>query len=457
MKKYTKLSLFPLLGLIAMSLLTGCGGDGKTHVVFWHTFGKANQALLNTLIDNFERENPDIVVDASSQGGYPEIYTKLTSAIASGDVPTMATCYADHVADYLGANAVVDLSSYLTDEELAFTADEGSHEEGGVTKFGADDYVQGYWVEGEAYQTSGLYSVPYAKSTEVLFYNKDFFEENNLTVPTTWEEMWTLCANIVNNVWSSKDFSDKDKEYYALGYDSDSNMFITLCEQYGIPYTTNDNITTGSDHFLFNNDQAKALITTLKGYYDNHYLLTKGSMVKASYTSTYFTDGKVPMTIGSTGGTTYNDTDNFNVGIAPLPYVDSTHKQIISQGPSVCFMRRCSTAAKRAAWKFYKFITQSVNSAYYAMETGYDPVRTSSYSCDYYLNKMDESNIITDVFKVTQTLTDRYYSSPSFIGSATARNEVGGIISTYFTGAKTLNEAFSNAYSNCVQASGGSN
>ena len=34
-----------------------------------------------------------------------------------------------------------------------------------------------------------FYSLPFNKSTEVLYYNKTFFEENNLTVPTTWDEM----------------------------------------------------------------------------------------------------------------------------------------------------------------------------------------------------------------------------------------------------------------------------
>lgn len=451
MNKNIKIGILPLLGVFATTLLAGCGkGDGKTHVVFWHTFGKANEALLNSMIKDFEKENPNVVIDAKSQGGYPEIYQKLSSAIAAGDVPTMATCYADHVADYLNSQSVVDLRQYLEREDLAFTPEEGAHTKGNEVIYGVNDYVKGYWTEGHSYQKEGLYSVPYAKSTEVLFYNADFFDEHNLTVPTTWDEMWSLCETIVTEIWKDKDFSGADKDCYALGYDSDSNMFITMCEQYGIPYTTNDNITKESDHYLFNNQDAKNLVKQLKTYFDQHYLLTKGSMPQASYTSTYFTNGKLPMTIGSTGGTTYNESQNFNVGIAPLPGKDATHNSIISQGPSICFLSRCPKPAKEAAWKFYKFITKTTNSAFYALETGYDPVRLSSYECDYYLEKMEEKNIITDVFKVTRTLQDRYFSSASFIGSARARTEVGGIISTYFTNAKGLDKAFEDAYNNCV-------
>lgn len=453
MRRINKLLLVSVASLMSASFLTGCDVDKRTNVVFWHTFGKANQELLDTLIADFEKENPDIKITAQSQGGYPEIYQKLSSAIASGDVPAMATCYADHVADYLKSNAVVDINAYLESDTLGFTAEEGSHTEGGKEVYGADDYVKGYWSEGTSYQKEGCYSVPYAKSTEVMFYNQDFFEENNLEVPTTWDEMWALTKHITEDIWSDKDYSsEKDRDYYALGYDSDSNMYITLSEQYGIPYTTNENITKESDHYVFNNAEAKEMVQTLKGYYQNHYFITKGSMAQASYTSTMFTQGKVVMTIGSTGGTTYNDSQNFKVGIAPIPGVDATHNQIISQGPSICFMRRVSQAQKEAAWKFYKFITKTTNSAYYAMDTGYDPVRISSYTCDYYNEKMEEEGIIQDVFKVTSTLQDRYFSSATFVGSANARTQVGGIFATYFTGAKTLEEAFREAYNNCIPA-----
>lgn len=451
--KTSKLVLVSLATLMSAGILTACpANDGRTNVVFWHTFGKANQELLDTMIRDFEKENPDIKITASSQGGYPEIYQKLSSAIAAGDVPAMATCYADHVADYLKSNSVVDISQYLQSDTLGFTPEEGSHEEGGTTVYGAQDYVKGYWDEGVSYQKEGCYSVPYAKSTEVMFYNKDFFDRHHLTVPTTWDEMWALTKKITEEIWADKDFAGDDKDYYALGYDSDSNMYITLSEQMGIPYTTNENITKESDHYKFNNDQAKAMVQTLKGYYQKHYFITKGSMAQSSYTSTMFTQGRIVMTIGSTGGTTYNDSQSFNVGIAPVPRVDATHNQIISQGPSICFLRRVSQAQKEAAWKFYKFITKTTNSAYYAMDTGYDPVRISSYTCDYYREKMEEDGIIQDVFKVTSTLQDRYFSSPSFVGSANARTQVGGIFATYFTGAKTLDEAFNEAYRNCVPA-----
>jgi len=38
-----------------------------------------------------------------------------------------------------------------------------------------------------------MYSLPFSKSTEVLYYNKTAFEDEELKVPTTWEEMEEVC------------------------------------------------------------------------------------------------------------------------------------------------------------------------------------------------------------------------------------------------------------------------
>ena len=45
---------------------------------------------------------------------------------------------------------------------------------------------------------------------------------------------------------------------------------------------------------------------------------------------------------------------------------------------------------------------------------------------------------------------DWYFTSPAFDGSSDARNEVGYLLDAAFTGTKTIDQAFEDAYSNCV-------
>ena len=234
MKKKVSLFCSALLLALGSAALAGCNGDGKVHVKFWHTMGQANQELLDRMITQFNEIYPDVVIEHSAQGDYAALYEKLNSAIPAGTMPTMAYCYPDHVADYMSSNAIVNIQDYLDDEKLAFNSDDGL----------LSDFTDAYWKEGTEYQKEGIYSVPFAKSTEVLFYNKTFFDDNGLTVPTTWDEMWALCQNIKENIMTQPKYKDIE---FPLGYDSDSNLFITMCEQRNLPYTTNKNVKVASD------------------------------------------------------------------------------------------------------------------------------------------------------------------------------------------------------------------
>lgn len=427
--------------LLTVGALTGCGGknDGKTHIQFWHTMGQANQVMLDRMIESFQEANPDIVVEAFSQGGYDDIAGKIRDAIPAGTTPTLSFCYPDNVATYIEAGAVEELTPYIQNEEYGLTQEE------------LKDFNSDYWSEGTNYQQPGVFSVPYAKSTEVLFYNASVFEAYHYTVPTTWDEMWTLCATMKAELGS--------RIKTPLGYDSDSNLFITKCVQENIPYTSKD-ATTKADYYQFNNAQAKTMVSELKLKYDAGLFITKGTQPNSTYTSTAFTNQQIIMSIGSTGGTTYNKSLNFDIGVAPLPR-GSVNGKVVSQGPSICIFSRATAAEKVAAWKFYKHITSPDNTATFAINTGYEPVRNSARETPQfktYLSRAGENYITKrggDLLASAAALTrdayaGNYFSSDVFPGSDTARDEVGGIISNVFLNTKSIDQAFTDALTNCL-------
>ncbi len=434
-------------GILSIGALAGCNkGDGKTHVQFWHTMGQANQEMLARMIETFQEANPDIVIDAFSQGGYDDIAGKIRDAIPAGTTPTLSFCYPDNVASYIEAGAVEELTPYIDNEEYGLTAKE------------KEDYNADYWAEGTNYQQKGVFSVPYAKSTEVLFYNATIFEAYGWEAPTTWDEMWTLCATIKEQLGS--------KIKYPLGYDSDSNLFITKCIQEGIPYTSKD-AASKEDYYQFNNAKAKQMVSDLKekfGALVNKQpaglFITKGTQPNSTYTSTAFTNQQIVMSIGSTGGTTYNKSLNFDIGVAPMPR-GTVNGKVVSQGPSICIFSRASAAEKVAAWKFYKHITSPENTATFAINTGYEPVRNSARETDQfkdYLARAGANYICKrggDLLATAASLTrdkyvGNYFSTDVFPGSDTARDEVGGIISNVFLESKGLDKAFDDALTNCL-------
>ena len=444
------------LAMLGTSMI-GCNTKKYAiNITFWHTMGQTLQGLLNRYIEEFQKENPDVGITHAAQGGYPDLEEKLSAAIPAGTTPTMAYCYPDHVAEYMESNAILQLDDFVNDEALGFTEEDGL----------VDDIIPTYWQEGQEYKKTGIFSVPYSKSTEIMFYNKTVFDDaahhasgKAYEIPATWEGLEELMAE------AKADYPDKT----ILGYDSDANMFITLCEQYGIPYTSL-NKETGMGSADYNNAAAKAMITKLVDWVDKGYLTTQ-ALSGGAYTSTQFKDGNLLMSIGSTGGTSYNYSANFDIGLAELPAPDAEHpfefggtltrnNHIIMQGPSICFFKKSTQAEREAAWKFYKFITRAMNSASWSVKSGYSPIRQSSFDSeamqDYLAGEEKGADgLIQRVVGQYGSLSTRYYVSPAFHGSSTARNQVDGILANVALGTKTLDAAFADAYSRTMFAING--
>ena len=83
--------------------------------------------------------------------------------IPNGNQPNLAYCYPDHVALYNRAKAVVPLNSLIDNEKYGYNGD-------------VSDFVPGYFAEGSQYGDDNIYTLPFSKSTEVLFYNKTAFD-----------------------------------------------------------------------------------------------------------------------------------------------------------------------------------------------------------------------------------------------------------------------------------------
>ncbi len=467
MNKRTKLSLLSILPLFG--LLAACGPTGtNTSYVFgedwdvpsdyvaftgdpeeltatiemWHTFGESSSPNYNNLkqiTDEFMNRYPNIKVNLVNHSSYDTIYTDLRYAVSANTLPTLAIAYPDHVADYLQSGVVENMAGYVADPVIGMGVDD-------LTEAGPiDDYYAGYLDESTDYAQTGVYSMPWSKSTEVMFYNRDFFDQYHLEVPRTWEDLWEVCAEV----------KDIDPDIIPFGYDSDDNLFITRLAQDDIPYTSLD----PNDHFQFNNADAKAIVSEIKENYDKGYMTTKGTSANGSYTSTMFTNGELVMTVGSTGGTSYNFTNNFNIGVAAVPQSDTENPKVISQGPSITFFSSASQDQLYAAWLFYKFATNANNTANLSTLTGYNPVRMSAFETDLYENWSTQTAttgssllIKTSLEYANDNYSQAYFTSPAFRGSAIARTEVGGIITNVLVSDVDIDEAFQRAYSNSVIA-----
>ncbi len=440
-----KKRIFALLLAVAMLFsLAACSGGGETGtnanfevpeggydgspvtINFYHTMGTNLQEVMQLYIEEFNKLYPNIKIVHSQVGNYDDVRSQITTEIPEGNQPNIAYCYSDHVAMYNKAKAVTQLDT-LIDSTVEITRADGSTEILGLTAEQKADFIEGYYAEGKCFGDDMMYSLPLSKSTEVLYYNKDFFDKHNLSVPTTWDEMEALCRQI----------KTIDPNCIPLGYDSESNWFITMCEQYGSDYTS----ATG-DHYLFHNEKNMEFVKKFRQWYQDGLVTTKA--LYGGYTSSLFVaqgdDMKSYMSIGSTAGSTHQrptaGADGgypFNVGITTIPQVDVNNPKVISQGPNLCIFQKDNPQEVIASWLFVKFLTTNVDfQAEFSMVSGYVPVLKSVADHPVYsdfMNRADGGNYLPALSaKVCMEQQAAYYTSPAFPGSANARDEVGALL-----------------------------
>ena len=425
------------------------GYDGSAvTITFYHTMGSTLVEVLDQYIAEFNKLYPNITVEATQIGGYDDVRDQISTEITVGNQPNIAYCYPDHVALYNLAGAVAALDDLIDSTETVTHAD-GTSEILGLTEDQKNDFITGYYEEGRQFGDGLMYTLPWSKSTEVLYYNKTFFDQNGLTVPATWDDMEELCRKI----------KEIDPSSIPLGYDSEGNWFITMTEQYGSPYTS-----ATEPHYLFDNDTNRAFVKRFREWYQNGYVTTQN--IYGAYTSGLFTaesGTKSYMSIGSSAGATHQrpsaDADGkypFEVGIATIPQVDPSNPKVISQGPSVCIFNKDNPQEVIASWLFVKFMTTSVSfQAEFSMASGYVPVLRSVADNDEYkafVSQADGGDYIAALSaKVCLEQEDAYYTSPAFNGSSEARSQVQNIITTSLPASdeSAVDKAFRDAIDEC--------
>ena len=461
--------LIAILATGMLATLTSCGGgknksdfkmpdggyDGSAVTIrFYHSMGAALQEVLNLAIEEFNKTYPNITIEHESYGDYNGVRDQIKTEIAVGAQPHLAYCYPDHIALYNEAGAVQTMDVFIESDMKV----NGTDEILGFTEAQLNDFIKGYYEEGRAFGDGKMYSLPISKSTEVLYYNKTVFDKLGLTPPTTWDEMEVVCAAL----------KEYDEKCIPLGYDSESNWFITMCEQYGSPYTS----ATG-DNFLFDNETNRNFVKRFRTWYEKKWVTTEE--LSGGYTSALFTGEssssanstveagtRCYMCIGSTGGASYqqpnmtNGEFEFEVGITSIPQVDPSNPKVISQGPSICMFKQDNPQEVLATWLFAKFLTTNVEfQASMSMSNGYAPVIKSVADHPIYsefLKSASTERIQAYAVKVALEQENAYYVSPAFNGSSVARDQVGLLLQKCFTEkASDVDAMIKKAFEDCVK------
>jgi ABC-type sugar transport system, periplasmic component len=180
-----KKKIFVLLFLSLILVISGCSGnkeekkDGKVKLVFYYpvNVGGPVAKIVEQLTNDFNKENPDIEVEAVYTGNYDDTVTKIQTAAQGGNPPDLFVSLATQ-------------RFTMASSEMAMPLDELIAEDGEEGKKYIDDFLESF-IE-DSYVDGKIYSIPFQRSTMVLYYNKDIFKEAGLDpekAPETWEEL----------------------------------------------------------------------------------------------------------------------------------------------------------------------------------------------------------------------------------------------------------------------------
>ena len=165
-----------VLALAFLSLVLGCGDagpqadDDRQVVTYWRHYAENELAAMETLIERFEADHPDVRIDLRT---YPfGVYkTKVVAALTAGEGPDIVNIHNSWAYDYV-------------DSGLLDPVPDGLFAEG--------ELEEAFFPLARSFALHGVtYGVPIGGANLALFYNATMFDEAGLATPSTWSEFET--------------------------------------------------------------------------------------------------------------------------------------------------------------------------------------------------------------------------------------------------------------------------
>lgn len=437
-------------------------------ITFWQPGGSTYNNYYDSVIASFNEVHPNITVNSVGHGSFSNLNENLKRVIAGGNpqyLPSLSVVYSDYVASYLESGVVIPLDNFfesdesLDNEKIGYQLEDGSHVEGGETLYGVSDYGS-VFNQGSQYADKGTFSVPLGSTTDVFYYNKTFFTNNDLPLPTKWTNDddpndLTALSNLSNKIKSIVNNASKK----PFGIDNEPSFFINLSNQYGAPYLAHSDILAERFPFATSSD-SKALSSMLKTWYDNGYFETYS--IACSYLSTDFTNQTIYGYFGSEGSAGYSYTPDFEVGVAKIPQVDASNPVSFTNTQSVCLFDK-DEAVEKASWLFYKHLSNAVNNAEFGIALS-SPARVSSYEQVRYQDLMGGINpntkvaytnpskelLVSQTKALVATLLNTYAVNPFIPQYEIARSAIQTMITNILLDNKTIDEAYAEALATCI-------
>ncbi len=422
-----------LAGMLLVSMLGGCGqknydrllskSDPVT-VTVWHYYNGVQQTQLDEMVAEFNNtvgSEKGIIVEAYSKNSVAELADSVLAA-ASGnpgtdEMPNIFGTYAETAYQIDKLGKLVDLSPYLTEEEM-------------------DEYVDEYMEEGALGQEGTLKIFPTAKSTEIMMINETDWQKFADACGVTYDDMktWEGLVDISEQYYNYTDALTPDvpndgKAFF--GRDAVANYMIVGAKQLGAEFAA-----VTEDGTVELNMEKEAV----RKLWDNYYVpFVKGYFAAESrFRSDDAKIGTIIALIGSTASAAYYPTEvtigdeytyPIDSAVLPMPCFEGCDSYIVQQGAGMSVLKS-DEKTEYACTVFLKWFTEAERNTEFSVNSGYLPVKkeaNDSSAIATYCESVGTDEVMqkTLVTAIDGINSSTLYTSPPYDDAAAVRDYLG--------------------------------
>ncbi len=313
--------------------------------------------LIDEMTSEFNASRSDVQVQAVYTGNYDDTVTAIQTAIQGGNPPDLFVSLATQRFTMASTKMAMSL------DELIANDPEGQDF--------IDDFIDGFMLD--SYVDGSIYSIPFQRSTMVMFYNKDAFREVGLdpeAPPTTWDEMVDYAVKLTNeNRWGVGIALNSGSAQWGF-----TGFSLQNCTN-GVGLMSAD----GKEVYFNTPENVEALQLWLD--LQNKYECMAPGIVQWTDLPTQFLAGEVAMIYHTTGNlTNIKNNATFDFGVCFLPA--GRQWGAPTGGGNFYITNGISEERQQAAWEFIKFMCDTERAAQWSIDTGYVATRYSCYDTD---------------------------------------------------------------------------
>ncbi len=307
--------------------------------------------IVDSMVEDFMKENPDIKVNAIYAGNYNDARIKALAALKSGKPAQLSVMFSIDIYEMIEQDAIIAFDDVVeTPEEKAWL----------------ESFYPALMENG---RTAGkTWGIPFQRSTIVMYYNKDAFKSAGLDPekpPETWQQLVAIGKKLTK---------------------ADGSQWGVMIPSTGYPYWMFGALTMQNDQVLMNEAgnetyfDSPAVIEALQFWKDlgSKHKIMPGDTIEWGTLRQNFLEQKTAIMWHSTGNLTIvKNKAKFDFGVAMLPA--NKRRGTPTGGGNFYIFKQTSAEDRKAAMQLIKFMTSPERSAEWSMKTGYMGISPATY------------------------------------------------------------------------------